>query len=264
MDRRLGLIELIAHRGYSSRNPENTLASFDDAVNSGFPYIELDVHLTNDSVPIVMHDDSVNRTTNGSGLISELNLEQIKDLDAGSWFDKKFSSEKVPTFEEVLARYKHRAHIFVEIKSGEEYLLKCIKKVWDKSLGDGSNKQDNSRSRLPIPGISIISFLPDQILKSKQIFPDAPLHGLLLLSSTTEDVSFCVSNGIEGFLPYIGNLNKEVVELAHQSGLYVGAWGFSSPDEVSAAMALNLDGITIDWPELAYSKISSIKESGKV
>tara|TARA_B100000686_G_scaffold246792_1_gene256246 strand:+ start:117 stop:872 length:756 start_codon:yes stop_codon:yes gene_type:complete len=251
------LLEIIAHRGYSSRNPENTLASFDDAVNSGFPYIELDLHLTKDNVAIVMHDDSVDRTTNGKGLISELNLEQIKSLDAGSWFNKSFSCEKVPTFEEVLSRYKTQAHIFVEIKSSENDLLYEIKKCLDENFVDGKVDSRSNGQQLPIPGVSIISFLPDQVLKSKQILPNATLQGLLLLTSNFEDIEFCVSNKIKGFLPYIKSLNKEIVEMAHKNDLYVGAWGFSTPEEVEKAIALDLDGVTVDWPDAAQKILNS-------
>ena len=76
------MIEIIAHRGYSAERPENTIASFDLAVNSGFPLIELDTHLTLDKIPVVMHDSDVDRTTNGTGPINSLTLEEIKKLDA--------------------------------------------------------------------------------------------------------------------------------------------------------------------------------------
>ena len=114
------MIEIIAHRGYSAERPENTIASFDLAVNSGLPLIELDTHLTLDKIPVVMHDSDVDRTTNGTGPINSLTLEEIKKLDAGSWFDVAYSNQQVPTLEEILIRYKNRAHIFIEIKSNEE------------------------------------------------------------------------------------------------------------------------------------------------
>ena len=75
---------LIAHRGISCQRPENTFASFDYALNLGIPYIELDLHLTSYGIPVVMHDETVDRTTNGSGLISDFTKNQLKQLDAGS------------------------------------------------------------------------------------------------------------------------------------------------------------------------------------
>ena len=91
------MIEIIAHRGYSAERPENTIASFDLAVNSGFPLIELDTHLTLDKIPVVMHDSDVDRTTNGQGPVQSFTLKSLQELDAGSHYHIDFSDEKVPT-----------------------------------------------------------------------------------------------------------------------------------------------------------------------
>ena len=77
---------LIAHRGISCQRPENTFASFDYALELGIPYIELDLHLSSDGIPVVMHDATVDRTTNGSGFISDFTKYKLMQLDAGSWF----------------------------------------------------------------------------------------------------------------------------------------------------------------------------------
>jgi glycerophosphoryl diester phosphodiesterase len=77
---------LIAHRGFSSSAPENTIAAFDLAIDEGFDNIELDAHLSADGVPVVIHDDTLDRTTNGSGPVSSLTLAELRDLDAGAWF----------------------------------------------------------------------------------------------------------------------------------------------------------------------------------
>lgn len=94
--------KLFAHRGAKSSAPENTLSAFKKAVESGVEGIELDVHLSKDGFMIVIHDENVERTTNGKGNIKELSLADIEKLDAGSWFDEKFKDEKIPTLEEVL------------------------------------------------------------------------------------------------------------------------------------------------------------------
>ncbi len=77
---------MIAHRGFSSRAPENTIAAFDLAIDAGFDNIELDVHLSADGVPVVIHDDALDRTTDGSGQVSSLTLPELRALDAGAWF----------------------------------------------------------------------------------------------------------------------------------------------------------------------------------
>jgi glycerophosphoryl diester phosphodiesterase len=95
----------IAHRGASSYAPENTFAAFDLAVEMGIGEIELDVHFTKDSQIIVIHDETLDRTTNSTGPVCDWTLEELQSLDAGSWFDEKFSGEKIPALGETLDRY---------------------------------------------------------------------------------------------------------------------------------------------------------------
>ncbi|MBD3861054.1 glycerophosphodiester phosphodiesterase [Bacillus sp. 28A-2] len=107
---------IIAHRGSSSAAPENTIAAFDLAVQQGADYIELDVQLTLDQHVAVIHDDTVDRTTDGSGLVKSYTLDQLKKLDAGSWFGERFANERIPTLQEILERYSQRIGILIEIK----------------------------------------------------------------------------------------------------------------------------------------------------
>lgn len=111
---------IMAHRGSSGNYPENTLPAFAGAVREGADGIELDVHLSKDGHLIVIHDESVDRTTNGSGLIRELTLEQIKAFDAGSWFGTKYTATKIPTLNEVLAlllQMGYRGFLNIELKT---------------------------------------------------------------------------------------------------------------------------------------------------
>lgn len=90
------------HRGYCAKYPENTLISFEAALELGVDAVEFDVWLSKDKIPIIMHDGSVERTTDGEGHLRDKTLEEIKQLDAGKWFDKKFSGQRVPTLRETL------------------------------------------------------------------------------------------------------------------------------------------------------------------
>lgn len=113
---------IIAHRGSAGTHPENTLPAFMEAVRSGADGIELDVHLTSDQQLVVIHDESVDRTTDGKGLIRELTLAQIKELDAGSWFDKKYQATKISTLQEVLnllLQMRFRGFLCIEIKTNK-------------------------------------------------------------------------------------------------------------------------------------------------
>ncbi len=96
------MTKIFAHRGSKGTHPENTLASFKEAVRVGSDGIELDVHLTKDGQLVVIHDETVDRTTNGTGEIRNLTLAEIKAMDAGSWFKNDFAGEKIPTLDEVL------------------------------------------------------------------------------------------------------------------------------------------------------------------
>ncbi len=116
MDRDTDGFIVIAHRGASAYFPENTMSAFRAAVEMEADMIELDVLLTKDMVPVVFHDARLDKKTNGSGLVSEYTLEELRKLDAGSWFDEKFKGEKIPTLEEVLIYTKGKIAVNIEIK----------------------------------------------------------------------------------------------------------------------------------------------------
>ena len=107
---------VVAHRGYRGSYPENTLVAFEGAIRANSDMIELDVSLTRDRIPVVIHDNTLNRTTNGSGRVSEHSLAELKKLDAGSWFSTKFRGEAIPTLEELLISVKGRIAVNIEIK----------------------------------------------------------------------------------------------------------------------------------------------------
>ena len=109
----------IAHRGASGLAPENTLASVKRALEIGVDLVEIDIHLTADGHPVVIHDRMVERTTDGTGLISTMTLAQVKELDAGSWFGAEFRGEQIPTLEEVMLICRRKALVLVETKTVE-------------------------------------------------------------------------------------------------------------------------------------------------
>src|SRR5919197_4354903 len=94
---------VVGHRGAMGYAPENTLASFELAVEQGADVVELDVHLSRDGQVVVIHDEQLDRTTDGRGLVGDRTLDELKRLDAGSWFDPRFAGQRIPTLHEVLA-----------------------------------------------------------------------------------------------------------------------------------------------------------------
>lgn len=115
------MTEIVAHRGSRINRPENTLTAFEEAIRVGADGIELDVHLSKDGEVVVIHDETVDRTTNGSGRVRHLTIAELKELDAGSWFDAAFAGEKIPTLLEVLElleRTGFRGSLNIEFKTG--------------------------------------------------------------------------------------------------------------------------------------------------
>lgn len=122
--------ELVAHRGYSAIAPENTLSAFTAAIAGGAKAVEFDVRLSADRVPVLIHDPTVERTTDGTGNVSDLSLEQLKQLDAGLWFSDRFIGERIPTFSEALAFLcETPLRVYAEIKDGDDWSNKDIKRL---------------------------------------------------------------------------------------------------------------------------------------
>lgn len=108
---------VIAHRGASAYHPENTMAAFRAAYEMEAEMIELDITLSKDGIPVVIHDETLDRTTDGTGNVSDYTLEELKALDAGSWFDEEHRGEPIPTLEEVLQFAQGKIALNIEIKS---------------------------------------------------------------------------------------------------------------------------------------------------
>ncbi len=108
---------VIAHRGARAYYPENTMVAFRAAVDLKSDMLELDVQLSKDNVPVVFHDTKLNKRSDGKGLVGDYTLSQLQELDTGSWFDKKFKGEKIPTLEQVLEYAKGKISVNIEIKT---------------------------------------------------------------------------------------------------------------------------------------------------
>lgn len=135
----LKLPSVIGHRGAAAYAPENTLESILTAVEMGIKWVEVDVKLTKDSVPILFHDDDLDRTTNGHGPVANMTFNDIRDLEAGSWFSDSFAGIKIPTLEETIdIVLEHNLGINLEIKpcpgrekETAEAMLDMLARIWD-------------------------------------------------------------------------------------------------------------------------------------
>jgi glycerophosphoryl diester phosphodiesterase len=114
-------LEIIAHRGFSARAPENTLSAVELAIRAGADAIEWDVHATRDGTPVLFHDFDLSRTSDGSGRLADHTLAELQALDAGGWFSPEFARESIPTLEQALARTRGRVRrVYTEVKGSRE------------------------------------------------------------------------------------------------------------------------------------------------
>ena len=245
----------IAHRGFSSQAPENTFAAFDLAIENKFYYIETDVQLTADNIPVIIHDDTVDRTSNGKGKVSEKTLSDIKKLDFGSWFSPKFKDQKILTLSELLKNYNNKIHLVLELKSQQSELCKQIAALienenWDKIAGNPMTQ---------IPGLTIISFHLEQILRSIELMP-VVRHGWLVGELTDTDIDIASKLGIQGIFPNAKLVSEHSITYAKEKGLFVAVWGIQNAEEVVMLKKIGVSAVTSDWPdkiqEYTKSKIS--------
>ncbi|MDR7434466.1 MAG: glycerophosphodiester phosphodiesterase family protein [Armatimonadota bacterium] len=222
---------VLAHRGAAHAAPENTLAAFALALSEGADGIEFDVHRTADGHLVVLHDEVVDRTTNGFGPVSQMTLEQVRSLDAGSWFDPRFAGEKVPLLEEVLELA--RGHLLVDIEL--------------KTSGIEAQVVETVRKFRMAPSVLISSFSREAISAVKEIAPEIAV-GLLSLHG---DPSEALSLGVQVFLPSVGVLSKDCVESCHRQGISVVTWTILTEQDAREAIRLGVEGIIADDPVMA-------------
>lgn len=230
---------VIAHRGASTYAPENTFAAFDLALDMGAHHLELDVQTSSDGHLVIIHDDLVNRTTNGFGRVWKHTLAQLQALDAGAWFDNKFTGERIPTLEAVLNRYRGRAHLHVEIKG--------------KSEGLSERTADTIRAQGWAGNVTITSFQKDKLEALRAHAPELPA-GWLLRNIDDEIISEARRLGISQLCPKADTVKPELVARLREAGFNVRAWGVSSEDLMRRMVDVGVNGMTVNFPDklIAY------------
>ncbi|PFG07544.1 glycerophosphodiester phosphodiesterase family protein [Bacillus sp. es.034] len=235
-------VENIAHRGAAAYAPENTIASYDLAVDMKADYIEIDVQRSKDGELVVIHDTSVDRTTDGSGKVGDLTLEEMKSLDAGSWKGEQFTGEKIPTFEEVLDRYHGKVGILIEMKSPELY-PGIEEQVADALKERHLDTPQNEK-------IILQSFNFDSMKKMDQLLPKVPV-GVLAWSQSqaTPQALKEISTYAEWFNPSYGIVTEQVVEDVHSLDMQIGSWTVRSHEAADFLFDMDVDAIITDYPD---------------
>jgi glycerophosphoryl diester phosphodiesterase len=237
----------IAHRGASGHAPENTMAAFRRAVEFGARFIETDLQITRDARIIAIHDFTLERTTNGRGQVHLLTLDQIRALDAGSWFGDRgngsFSGEHVPTLEEILDFAKeHDVIFYLEIKSGP---------AWGVEHAMVAALRDHNASARVV----ILSFDPSS-LGSVHRLDSTMMTGFLCEHPSNDLVERTVRAGARQLVAGGDLITSAVVEKAHHAGLQVVAWTINEVEQMRRLMAEGVDGIITDYPDRLLSVLS--------
>jgi len=217
----------IGHRGAKALEPENTLSAFARGINEGANAIEFDVRKTKNGALIVMHDDKVDRTTNGKGLVKGLSLKELKALDAGN-------GEKIPTLEEAIDFLKEKnVFILIELKEKgfEKKIIELIKEkgIQEKAL--------------------VISFLAPALRKVKKLAPDVKT-GLLFFYPLINPIKTALGLKVDFIGPFYRIASKQLIDEAHEAGLKVFVWNIDDLNEMKSLVDRGVDGIGSNDPRL--------------
>jgi glycerophosphoryl diester phosphodiesterase len=257
----------IGHRGASAYAPEHTIEAYDLALEQGADYIEIDLQMTADGVLVALHDKTLNRTADAPegvpewycrGFVSKKTLEQIKMCDAGSWFSPEYAGEQIPTLEEIFQRYGTSVNYYIETKNPdaapgmEEELLRLMEEY-------GLTQPAAERWQ-----VLIQSFSAESLMKIHELEPSLPLIQLYWAGtskSIQRDLD-AVSEYAVGIGPYKQDVDAALVEAAHERCLAVHPYTVNTVEEMEALIALGVDGMFTNNPDLLDGVLGDAALSG--
>jgi glycerophosphoryl diester phosphodiesterase len=230
---------VFAHRGDSAHAPENTISAFTMAAEKGATAIELDVNLSADKQVVVIHDSSVERTTNGSGKVRSMPYGVLKELDAGEKFSGQYRGEHIPTLNEVFETLGKRIFINVELKDfvapDDELVPRVVALVKEFGL-------QNS--------VMFSSFFPSNLLRAKKLLPEVPC-GLLALGDILgwQARTFGYRRKeYAAFHPNLKNVTFGLVNRVHAAGKRVHVYTVNDVEDIKRLVGIGVDGIFTDDP----------------
>ncbi len=196
-----------AHRGASYHAPENTMAAFTAAVEGGADGLELDIHLSRDGVPVVIHDETLERTTDGCGPVAGMALLQLQQLDAGGWFSPEFYGEPLPELEEILRTFSGRLRLNLELK--EFHAGMAVLELL---------------SQYPSADIVVSSFDYDLLYRLRSVDGNIPLAVLFDSGDWCHAVNLAKELSACSFNPGVNLVNRPMIAACVQTGLPVFVW----------------------------------------
>lgn len=232
----MSLVIVTGHRGAAGLEPENTIRSFKRALELGVDQVELDVHLTKDRRLAVIHDTTVDRTTNGHGHVGDLTLEEIRKLDAGK-------GERVPTLQEAIDVVRGRAILQIELKGlgVEEAVVKTVEE-----------------NRI-VDEVILTSFRHYMVKRAKTLNPRLST-GVLFLCIPMDAPRLAIDAGAEGLHANVNYIDAHLVEDGHRYGLKVRAWNTDDPEQMRWLLGLGVDAIGSDRPDILLDVVRNYRE----
>jgi glycerophosphoryl diester phosphodiesterase len=231
-----GEVSIVSHRGAAAIAPENTLAGVRAGVGAGAPYIEVDIRATKDGALVLMHDSTVDRTTDGSGKVGDLSWDYVSRLDAGAWFGREFSTESVPRLDSILEYMKGKSSkLVIEVKSPGRY--PGMETLLSEALRHYGMEKD----------VVVISFDGGWIERAGRLLPGAALGVLYVYpfaGPAASEVEY-----VSVFWPSLV-IDPTLVWRLKANGLKVWAWNVDSSLLAKFLVWKGVDGLTLDRPGL--------------
>ncbi|RUQ30613.1 glycerophosphodiester phosphodiesterase [Peribacillus cavernae] len=234
----------IAHRGAAGYCPENTMASYKKAIELGADFIEIDIRLSRDGELVVIHDPTLERTTDGIGYVCDQDFAVLRQLDAGSWFHRDFKNECIPSFEELLDRLLPQAGILIELKTPSQY-----PGIEEKLAGE-IIKRNLHQKETPI--LMVQSFDTRSVKKLHLLLPSIPVG--VLIKHNPKGISGKKLKELSAFAHFINPkqtmMTAKLKKRIHEHGMKTFTWTVNNQKKIRKFERMNLDGITTDFPDL--------------
>ncbi len=246
---------LFAHRGGGALAPENTLAAMKMGVAHSYAAVEFDVKLSADSVAILMHDSTLERTTNGSGLVAQKTIAELLTLDAGAWHSEQYRGERIPRLS-AISKYLHAQGMMANVE-----IKPCAGREIDTGRMVGELCEELWRDRLVKPLIT--SFSVEALHAARATAPDAPM-GLLVEGPNEQDLALLKQLNAVSIHCDHNHINADLVRFFHQHGYRVMTYTANESLRVAALLAMGVDGIFTDNLEvIAKAFPAQLTDSGR-
>ena len=237
-----------AHRGFSGKYPENTMLAFQKAVEIGADGVELDVQLTKDGEVVIIHDETIDRTTDGKGYVVDYTYEELSKLDASYIYTGKMGFNKIPTLKEYFELAKDLDFVTnIELKTGINQYLGIEEKVYKLIKEYKLEKK-----------VIISSFNHFSVLRMKKIAPELKC-GFLSEDWIIDAGAYTASHGIECFHPRFNNLIPEVVEELKKNNIEINTWTVNKEEDIKDLINKGIDILIGNYPDLVKKIINENK-----